>query len=40
MNYYSKINRIIEDIISGAFKEDEKGNGFYNSNDAHIKAMI
>ena len=27
MNYYSKINRIIEDIISGAFKEDEKGNG-------------
>ena len=38
MNYYSKINRIIEDIISGAFKEDEKGNGFYNSNDAHIKS--
>ena len=39
MNYYSKINRIIEDIISGAFKEDEKGNGFYNSNDAHIKEV-
>lgn len=38
MSYYSKINRIIEDIISGAFKEDEKGNGFYNSNDAYIKS--
>lgn len=38
MNYYSKINRIIEDIISGAFKEDEKGNGFYKTNDAHIKS--
>lgn len=38
MNYYSKINRIIEDIISGAFKEDEKGNGFYNRNDAYIKS--
>ena len=37
MTYYSKINRIIEDIIKGAFKEDEKGNGFYNCNNASIK---
>lgn len=36
MNYYSKINRIIEDIIKNAFKEDEKGNGYYNSKDAQI----
>lgn len=35
MNYYSKVNRILEEIIRDAFKEDSKGNGFYR-NDAKI----
>lgn len=36
MNYYSRVNRILEDIIKGAFKEDEKGNGYYNIVSAQI----
>jgi hypothetical protein len=37
MNYYLKVNRILENIISGAFKEDSKGDGYYNKVTAKIR---
>ncbi|PRR82781.1 hypothetical protein [Clostridium vincentii] len=36
INYYCKVNRVLENIISGAFKEDDKGNGYYNETEARI----
>ena len=36
MNYYSKVNRVLENIVCGAFKEDDKGNGYYNETTAKI----
>lgn len=36
MNYFSKVNRVLENIVCGAFKEDSKGNGYYNETAAKI----
>lgn len=36
MNYYAKVNRILENIVRGAFIEDDKGVGYYNENTAKI----
>jgi len=36
MNYYVKVNRVLENIVYGAFKEDSKGNGYYNEIAAKI----
>lgn len=36
MNYFSKVNRVLENIVCGAFKEDSKGNGYYNDTAAKI----
>lgn len=36
MNYYAKVNRILENIVCGAFIEDSKGVGYYNENTAKI----
>lgn len=36
MNTYMKASRVSESILKGAFKEDEKGNGYFRDNDAFL----
>jgi len=38
MNYYAKVNRALENIVCGAFKEDSKGNGYYNETTAKVNS--